>query len=161
MRRTGIVMGIVAGLALAVGAGIAVSAQLGTAATQSPLFAALNGNREVSESGETGQGDKNGHGSFSATLDGGKLCFGLTVGNIDKPVAAHIHKAAAGKNGDVVHSLKAPGKGDPGATSACTNIESALASQIRSNPKGFYVNVHTGSFPNGAIRGQLFKSAGK
>jgi MFS superfamily sulfate permease-like transporter len=161
MRRTGMAAAIVAGMVLAVGVGIAVSSQLHTAATQSPLFAALNGNREVSESGQTGQGDKNGSGSFSATFDGGKLCFGLTVANIQKPIAAHIHRAAAGKNGDVVHSLKAPGKGDPGASSACANIESALANQIRNNPKGFYVNVHTDSFPGGAIRGQLFKRAGK
>src|SRR3712207_310277 len=112
MRRTGIALAVAAGMVLAVGVGIAVSAQLGTAATKKELFAALNGAREVSG------GDTNGRGAFNATLDGGKLCFGLTVANIQKPVAAHIHKAAAGKDGDVVHSLKAPGKGDPGASHA-------------------------------------------
>ena len=161
MRRTGIAVAIVAGLALAVGAGIAVSAQLGAAATQPTLFAALNGNREVNSSGQTGQGDKNGRGSFSATFDGGKLCFGLNVANIQKPLAAHIHRGAAGKDGDVVHSLKQPGSGDPGSSSACATIEGALANQIRNNPGGFYVNVHTQAFPGGAIRGQLFQSAGK
>jgi hypothetical protein len=155
MRRTGMAVAIVAGLALAVGAGIAVSAQLGTAATQSPLFASLNGAREVSG------GDSNGRGAFNATIDGGKICFGLSVANIQKPLAAHIHKAGAGKSGGVVLSLKHPGKGDPGSSSACTTIEPALANQIRNNPGGFYVNVHTEAFPDGAIRGQLFKSAGK
>ena len=155
MRRTGIAVAIVAGLALAVGAGIAVSAQLHTAATQKGLFATLNGAREPSG------GDTNGRGTFSATFDGGKLCFGLTVANIGKPAAAHIHRGAAGTDGDVVHSLKFPGKGDPGASSACASIEPALAKQIRDNPGGFYVNVHNQAFPGGAIRGQLFKNAGK
>ena len=155
MRRTGIVVGIVVGLALAVGAGIAVSAQLHTAATQPGLFATLNGAREPSG------GDTNGRGAFSATFDGGKLCFGLTVANIQKPLAAHIHRGAVGKDGDVVHSLKQPTSGDPGSSSACATIESALAKQIRNNPGGFYVNVHTQAFPGGAIRGQLFKNAGK
>jgi hypothetical protein len=152
---------IVAGLALAVGAGIAVSAQLSTAATQPTLFAALNGNREVDSSGATGAGDKNGRGSFTATFDGGKLCFGLTVANIGKPLAAHIHKGGAGKMGAVVVPLKQPGKGDPGASSACMDVESSVANQIKNNPGGFYVNVHTAAFTDGAIRGQLFKNAGK
>jgi hypothetical protein len=26
---------------------------------------------------------------------------------------------------------------------------------IKSNPAGFYCNIHNGAFPNGAIRGQL------
>lgn len=162
MRKRGMAVATVAGLVLAVGAGIAVSAQLHTAATgKKPLFAALNGAREASDSGETGAGDKNGNGAFNGIIDGGKLCFGLTVANIEKPVAAHIHKAGAGKIGAVVVSLKHPGKGDPGASSGCTNIASSLANQIESNPNGFYVNVHTDSFPGGAVRGQLFRNAGK
>ena len=155
MRRTGTAAAIVAGMVLAVGAGIAVSSQLQTAATQPSLFASLNGAREASG------GDTNGRGAFNATLDGGKICFGLSVANIQKPLAAHIHKAGAGKSGGVVLSLKHPGKGDPGSSSACVPIESALANQIRNTPGGFYVNVHTEAFPDGAIRGQLFKNAGK
>jgi CHRD domain-containing protein len=161
MCRTGVALGIVAGVVLAVGVGIAVSAQLHTAATQKPLFASLNGAREVNSSGETGQGDPNGRGSFTATFDGGKICFGLTVANIQKPVAAHIHEGAVGKAGAVVVPLKHPGKGDPGSSSACTKIDASLASGLRNKPSGFYVNVHTEAFPDGAIRGQLFKSGGK
>ncbi|HKP89823.1 MAG TPA: CHRD domain-containing protein [Thermoleophilaceae bacterium] len=161
MRRTGIAVAVVAGLALAVGVGVAVSAQLHTAATQKGIFATMNGAREVNSDGQTGTGDSNGRGAFSATIDGGKLCYGISVANIEKPVAAHIHKAAVGKAGAVVVALKQPGKGDPGASSACTNVESSVANQLRNNPGQFYVNVHTGSLPDGAIRGQLFTSAGK
>jgi hypothetical protein len=44
-----------------------------------------------------------------------------------------------------------------GTSSGCMGgIAAALISQIRMNPTGFYINVHTSQFPNGAIRGQLF-----
>jgi CHRD domain len=162
MRRGLVAVVGAAALAMAVGAGIAVSAQLNAAASKpKALFATLNGAREVSTAGEKGVGDPNGKGSFSAIFDGGKLCYGVTAGNIEDPVAAHIHRAKAGRNGDVVVTLAHPASGDPGASSACTDVGSELAGQIRDNPKRFYVNVHTESFPGGAIRGQLFKSAGK
>ena len=162
MHRGGLALVITACTVMLVGVGIAVSAQLnGAASKPKALFATLNGAREVSTAGEKGVGDPNGKGSFSGTFDGGQLCYGLTVGNIEDPVAAHIHRAKAGRNGDVVVTLEHPASGDPGASSACTAVSSGLADQIRSNPKRFYVNVHTESFPGGAIRGQLFKSAGK
>ena len=32
----------------------------------------------------------------------------------------------------------------------------ALLARIRNTPGNFYINVHTGQFPDGAVRGQLF-----
>jgi hypothetical protein len=46
-----------------------------------------------------------------------------------------------------------------GASSGCVTITTALADEIVANPAGFYVNVHTTAFPNGAIRGQLAPNA--
>jgi hypothetical protein len=48
-----------------------------------------------------------------------------------------------------------PANGDPGAFAGCVTISDALASELRRNPKGFYWNVHTSQFPNGAIRDQV------
>ena len=37
----------------------------------------------------------------------------------------------------------------------CIALDKALSDDIRHNPTGFYVNVHTAEFPNGAVRGQI------
>jgi len=162
MRSTRVMAAFAAGLLTALGVGIAVGSQSHTS-QQDGLragFAVLNGAKEIGEDGQRGAGDRNGRGSFSGIIDGDKLCYGLTVANIGKPIAAHIHKAPRGENGDVVITLKHPRTGDPGASSQCTDISASLADDIRANPKGFYVNVHNEKFPAGAVRGQVFKGGG-
>ena len=71
--------------------------------------------------------------------------------------AAHIHRGAAGVNGPIVIGLTT-------STSTFVNgrlqgtfppIDAALVNEIKANPAGFYVNVHTTAFPGGEIRGQL------
>jgi len=34
-------------------------------------------------------------------------------------------------------------------------VDATVAAAILAHPKGYYVNVHTAAFPNGAVRGQL------
>lgn len=120
------------------------------------LFAVLTGNKEVSPEGEKGVGDPDGRGSFAAIFDGNELCYGLTNKNIEDPIAAHIHRGSPRVAGPVVVPLEQPATGDPGASSACTDVDAALGRAIRKNPRKYYVNVHTGDFPGGAVRGQLF-----
>jgi CHRD domain len=120
------------------------------------LFADLNGENELDPTTlERGAGDPDGFGSASVTFDGDQLCFGLTVGNIDTPNAAHIHKGRKFENGPVVVPLTHPATGDPGASSGCVTVAADLAADIQAHPKAYYVNVHTGAFPDGAVRGQL------
>jgi hypothetical protein len=119
------------------------------------IFAVMTGAKEVDVNGEH-HGDPNGRGSFSATLDGRQLCYGITVKNINSPVAAHIHRGGPKVAGPVVQPLEQPAAGDPGASSACVKISRSFARGLRSNPTRFYVNVHTADLPNGAVRGQLF-----
>jgi hypothetical protein len=120
------------------------------------LFAQLSGRKEISmKTGERGAGDPDGFGSASFTFDGGQVCFGITVANLDTPVMAHIHRGRKFENGPVVVPLTQPATGDPGASSGCVTIDAALAAEIQADPRGFYANVHTAAFPDGAVRGQL------
>jgi CHRD domain len=129
---------------------VAVAAPLlDSAPVRGPFFATLRGASEPSG------GDPDGRGSFTAILHGRRLCFGLTVAHIGAPIAAHIHQGRAGVNGRIREPLRYPARGTAGASSACTLLTQTLANQIRSNPARFYVNVHTGVYPDGAVRGQL------
>ena len=121
------------------------------------LFAVMTGKKEVDFDGNRGVGDPDGRGSFTATVDGGRLCFGMTVKNIDAPAAAHIHRGGRDVAGDVVVPLAHPDSGDPGSSSGCVTVSSTLLTAILSNPGRFYVNVHTAPFGGGAVRGQLFR----
>jgi hypothetical protein len=72
---------------------------------------------------------------------------------------AHIHKGASGVFGGISVTLTPPlnpGAGNPGASSGCVSTTLAILNQIKANPAGFYINVHNGEFPSGAVRGQLF-----
>jgi CHRD domain len=119
------------------------------------LVATISGQNEIGQDGSKGAGDNDGYGSFTPIRDGTKLCYGLTAANLAKPVAAHIHAGAAGANGNIVIPLRQPSGGDPGASAGCTTVDATLLGQIFANPAAYYVNVHTGDFPNGAARGQL------
>jgi hypothetical protein len=120
------------------------------------LFAAMNGKKEVDAQGKANAGDLNAAGTFSALIDGTKLCFGITVRNLDGPVAAHIHSGSPKVMGPVVIPLTQPTAGDPGASAGCVDVTAAQARSLQRRPARFYVNVHTAAFPNGAVRGQLF-----
>ena len=117
-----------------------------------PLSASLTGAAEV-----PGPGDTDGTGSAQITLNQGKgqICFELTVSNIAAATAAHIHEGAVGKAGGVVVTLSPPPTN--GSSKNCVSATEDLIKKIRQNPENFYVNVHNGEFPNGAVRGQLAK----
>ncbi len=104
----------------------------------------------------SGSGDTDGSGT--ATLiynhDKGELCFELSVKDIQEASSAHIHAGAAGADGDVKVTLKAPAGG---MSKGCVSVDKALLKEIAENPGNFYVNVHNAEFPKGAIRGQLGK----
>ncbi len=145
-RRTAMLALIAVGLVLSALAAIPAL----SAPNQGPLFASPRGQNEIPDA------DPDGIGGFTAIVDGGQFCYGLTVGNLDQPIGAHIHRGNAGENGPVVIPLTPPNSGDPGASSGCvTPSDPAILQQILRRPSQFYVNVHTQAFPAGAIRDQL------
>lgn len=121
------------------------------------LRATMTGAAEV-----PGPGDPDGTGTATVRLLAGLgyLCYALNVDKITLPATgAHIHLGAAGVAGDVVVPLQAPKATAPnattGASSGCVNASRTIVAAILASPSGYYVNVHTTDFPNGAIRGQL------
>ena len=91
------------------------------------------------------------HGLFKATLSGTTLKWKLTFAKLSGPAtAAHLHKAAKGKAGNVVVPLCSPCTS--GVTGTAT-LTPALLSAFKKHL--LYVNVHTAKNPAGEIRGQL------
>jgi hypothetical protein len=117
------------------------------AASSGKLTATLSGAKEI------GGGAPGGKGTFSASFKSGKLCYTLKFSKLPQPVAAHIHKGTAKQNGDIVLDLKPAFKS--GKASRCVAVKASLATAIRKQAGGYYVNVHTQKFPGGAARGQL------
>src|SRR3954469_8726069 len=141
----------------AVGLAVAIPLALGAVRGErnTAVFSYMNGKKEVDEHGKKKAGDLNGLGTFSVTADKGNLCFGITVRGLDAPVAAHIHRGGPNVMGPVVVPLTQPADGDPGASSGGVGVADPLGAESLKRPSRFYANVHTGPFPNGAVRGQL------
>ena len=62
----------------------------------------------------------------------------------------------AGRNGSVVVSFTPPAAGHAGTATACVTVGKAVLGRLRATPIGFYVDITTAKFPDGAVRGQLF-----
>ena len=98
-------------------------------------------------------GDPDGSGGFKVTLDPEThdFCYTLWGVKIGKPTAAHLHAGATGADGAAVVALDITGKSDE----QCIAIAKDKAQALIDNPAGFYLDIHTADFPDGAIRGQL------
>lgn len=115
----------------------------------------LNAEQETTGSTSTGEG------FFSYTIDGDQLCYTLSVSGLTQaPFGAHIHPGARGVNGPVAVPLATP----PAATSTVSECLTASSggtmtpeelAAIQADPRSFYVNVHTTTWPGGEVRGQL------
>jgi hypothetical protein len=96
----------------------------------------------------------NGTGTALVTLNQGKgdVCWDINVDHLTSTVIlAHIHVGATGINGPIVVDFNEPVNGLNG----CVSADAALIKEIRQDPAGYYVNVHTTMFPGGEVRGQL------
>ena len=118
----------------------------------------MSGRKEVDDQGDRGAGDRNGRGSFSATVDGDQLCFGLTVKNLDTVArSAHPPRRQAQRTARSSCRSSTRGRAIRAPPRGCVTVGDALLSAILRRPGRFYVNVHTAAFGGGAVRGQLFR----
>lgn len=117
-----------------------------------------------------GGGDLKGTVRAFLSLDGPRnsVCYLITWSGLKGQVtAAHLHKAKAGKVGphhvDLLNDVKISGK--RGSVAECVDADETAGHGMPTNPKavaavlkkpsGFYLNLHTSAYPDGARRAQL------
>lgn len=81
-----------------------------------------------------------------------RVCYTVNFRNIPNATMAHIHSGPRGVAGPPVITLDRVG---PRAFQGCRRVSRSLARDLLNSPRRFYVNVHSGAFPEGAVRGQL------
>ncbi|HEX8769467.1 MAG TPA: CHRD domain-containing protein [Acidimicrobiales bacterium] len=119
---------------------------------QTALKAWLSGKSVV-----PGPGAISGSGTALLSLDpvAGKVCYELSVRNVDPALAAAVFTGPAGAIGPATIALEPPA--DDNKSSGCVAVEPGIIESIVANPSGFYVRVDNIQFPGGALRGQLVK----
>jgi hypothetical protein len=130
----------------------------GVCPTQS--LTALRGGRPISTTLAPVAPNTVGAGSFVArsNIGQGRICWSLTVTGLSDVTAAHIHYL----NGPLATQIAVPlALPTPftGSATGCATVLRALVKQILVHPENFYVNVHTTTYPGGAISGTLAKGA--
>jgi len=97
-----------------------------------------------------------GAGSFAAqsNVGQGRICWRITETGLSGITAAHIHYRTGAKARQGAVPLTLP---TPFSTPAngCVDASRGLVRQILQHPGLFYVNVHTTTYPDGAISGML------
>ncbi len=161
-------------LAGGIGAGIAAAAALGTlaisaasansdvtppagitvpgnsAGAPATLVASLEGRNEVNPGAPQGQALE------LIGIQGNTLSYSVSWRGIGTPTAADIHAGARGVDGPVVVPLfTTPRPAGGFASGTVTVTDPTLLDALRSNPQGFYADLHTTTFPDGAARAQL------
>jgi hypothetical protein len=140
------------GFAVALGALLALPSLAGGVSDENRLFVELDGDSEVGG----GDPDANGFGMVDLFKRQREVCFNLSWVDKTEPVrSAHIHKGRAGDDGGIKVTLWGPDESGGNAAGCVDDVGRRLIKRLRENPRRYYVNLHNGEFPEGAIRGQL------
>jgi len=115
------------------------------------LRAVLNGDNLVPA------GDTDGWGRVAINVDGtlNRLCADIEVRSVGQVTDIKIYRGRDGV-GDPVVDLQSPDDND---SNDCDHIGDTLADEIQANPAGFYIEVRTAEFPQGALRGRIEPSS--
>ncbi len=102
-----------------------------------------------------GPGDTDGTGFAVVTFSGTTMTYSIITTGLAPITGAHIHRGATGEAppSNIVVGFTATPVG--GLIAGSQTVTQDVINLIVANPAGHYVNVHTGDFPGGAIRGQL------
>ena len=127
--------------------------------------AALSGNDEVPPTQSTATGLA----KLQTDQNGTQVSYWLNITGLNEITGAHIHNGSAGQNGDVVVTLSGPESAQNAENAVISlkgnitndKLQGPLAGKELSELVGWmsdgtvYVNVHTGEFKDGAVRGQI------
>jgi hypothetical protein len=115
------------------------------------LRARLDGAQEVPPVATTGRG------SASLVLTSSGLQYDITAHGLTSAISnAHFHEGAFGVGGGVIQSILASFTG-----TTATGIWALTPAQIEKLLAGlYYINIHTTTFGNGEIRGQVYPYVG-
>ncbi|MEU7907430.1 CHRD domain-containing protein [Actinoplanes sp. NPDC049118] len=118
----------------------------------------MSGDQEVPTAGGPAVGDKDGRAAGFVSPRNRSLNYSFAWAKISEPTLGHIHRGNKGANGAVVVPLfgTAMPDGVVAASGTVHDVDSDLLAEIKRNPRGFYLNLHTKEQPGGAVRGQLF-----
>jgi len=123
-------------------------------------LSALHGGRPISTTLAPVAPNTVGGGTFVArsNIGQGRICWSLTVTGLSDVTASHIHYL----NGPLATQIAVPltlPTPFTGSATGCATATRALVKLILMHPENFYVNVHTLTYPDGAISGTLAKGA--
>src|SRR4051794_41690789 len=133
---------------------IGVAAMAGAQGRNNEFRATMKG------SNESPKGPASASGTFTVEFKNGQACFRMSVKGLGaRPIAAHIHKGAAGVNGGIVVDLKATAastwKGtSPRVAQKCVSAKAAGVGALRKNPSGYHPKGPPPKKPRGAAPGR-------
>lgn len=114
----------------------------------------LSGANEVCD-GDTCGGDGTGTAEVEINSDENQICYDISLEGVENVKAAHIHTGTEDEAGPVLVNLEYPEGEDDGADQCVDGVGESDLEDISEEPAGFYVNVHSEQYPDGAVRGQL------
>lgn len=114
----------------------------------------LSGANEVCDDPDACGGSGSGTATIEVDSDENQVCYSFELNGVEGVNASHIHEGAAGQSGDPVVDLAYEGD-DEGGEGCVDGVDEGVLEDILNSPSGYYVNVHTEQYPDGAGRGQL------
>lgn len=146
LARIGMAGALVSGIALA---GCATVEEAVVQKTAETYHATLTGAQEPH--GGDPDGAATAQISVADRLD--QVCYDINdIRNLADITAVHVHRGARGVDGPPVWTLT---KANEGGWKGCTDKAEWLQDAMENHFRGYYINIHTTEYPNGAIRGQL------
>ena len=112
-------------------------------------------NADLTGAQVVGTGDADGHARAEVTVADNldEFCYDLNnVCGIAAITLVNLHRGVAGTNGPVLFNMKVSNEG---VWKGCSEPPEWLQEAVERNFTGYYIQVNTSEFPNGAIRGQL------